>query len=128
MTKIVSLGAGRMGRGIAHVFAFAGYDVEIVDFKERPAAASETLLSESKLEKSVKHSEFLPSAYTGHIRHDHNKHGGGVMIVHRKDLVIDEIELVDPKTPHHDHVVWAKLTVRNTSPIYIREFFRSYKI
>ena len=37
MTKIVSLGAGRMGRGIAHVFAYAGYDVKIVDFKERPA-------------------------------------------------------------------------------------------
>ena len=50
MTKIVSLGAGRMGRGIAHVFAYAGYEVGIVDFKERPAAASETLLSESKLE------------------------------------------------------------------------------
>ena len=34
MTKIVSLGAGRMGRGIAHVFAYAGYEVGIVDFKE----------------------------------------------------------------------------------------------
>ena len=83
------------------------------------------LVSETKLEKSVKHSEFLPSAYTGHIRHDHTKHGGGVMIIHRKDLVIDEIELVDPKTPHHDHVVWAKLTVRNTSPIYIGSYYRS---
>lgn len=50
MTKIISLGAGRMGRGIAHVFAFAGYDVEIVDFKERPAADSEALLCEAKEE------------------------------------------------------------------------------
>jgi 3-hydroxybutyryl-CoA dehydrogenase len=36
--KIVALGAGRMGRGIGHVFAYAGYDVAVVDFKPRPAA------------------------------------------------------------------------------------------
>ena len=48
MTKIVSLGAGRMGRGIAHVFAYAGYDVEIVDSKERPAEESEILLADAK--------------------------------------------------------------------------------
>ncbi len=35
--KIVALGAGRMGRGIGHVFAYAGYRVDIVDFKPRPA-------------------------------------------------------------------------------------------
>jgi len=36
--NIVALGAGRMGRGIAHVFAYAGYRVEVVDFKVRPQA------------------------------------------------------------------------------------------
>ncbi|HEX2567648.1 MAG TPA: 3-hydroxyacyl-CoA dehydrogenase NAD-binding domain-containing protein [Burkholderiales bacterium] len=35
--KIVALGAGRMGRGIGQVFAYAGYDVSVVDFKPRPA-------------------------------------------------------------------------------------------
>ena len=50
MTKVVSLGAGRMGRGIAHVFAYAGYDVEIVDFKERPAGDSQALLTEARIE------------------------------------------------------------------------------
>jgi len=34
-TRIVALGAGRMGRGIGHVFAYAGYRVDIVDFKPR---------------------------------------------------------------------------------------------
>jgi 3-hydroxybutyryl-CoA dehydrogenase len=33
--NIVALGAGRMGRGIGHVFAYAGYRVDIVDFKPR---------------------------------------------------------------------------------------------
>ncbi|HSA89573.1 MAG TPA: 3-hydroxybutyryl-CoA dehydrogenase [Burkholderiales bacterium] len=34
--KIVALGAGRMGRGIAHVFAYAGYRIDVLDFKPRP--------------------------------------------------------------------------------------------
>ena len=33
--RIVALGAGRMGRGIGHVFAYAGYRVDILDFKAR---------------------------------------------------------------------------------------------
>jgi 3-hydroxybutyryl-CoA dehydrogenase len=32
---IASLGAGRMGRGIAHAFAYAGHDVVLVDLKQR---------------------------------------------------------------------------------------------
>lgn len=32
---IAALGAGRMGRGIAHAFAYAGYPVVVVDLKER---------------------------------------------------------------------------------------------
>lgn len=35
--RIAALGAGRMGRGIGHVFAYAGYEVDIIDFKPRPA-------------------------------------------------------------------------------------------
>jgi 3-hydroxybutyryl-CoA dehydrogenase len=33
--KVAALGAGRMGRGIGHVFAYAGFDVEVIDFKAR---------------------------------------------------------------------------------------------
>ena len=36
--RIVAIGAGRMGRGIGHVFAYAGFRVDVVDFKPRPAA------------------------------------------------------------------------------------------
>ncbi len=35
--NIVAVGAGRMGRGMAHVFAYAGYPVTLVDFKARAA-------------------------------------------------------------------------------------------
>ena len=34
--RIACLGAGRMGRGIAVVFAFAGFDVTLFDMKPRP--------------------------------------------------------------------------------------------
>ncbi|MFM9883603.1 MAG: 3-hydroxybutyryl-CoA dehydrogenase [Burkholderiales bacterium] len=35
---VASLGAGRMGRGIAHAFAYAGHDVLLVDLKPRTSA------------------------------------------------------------------------------------------
>lgn len=36
--RIAALGAGRMGRGIGHVFAYAGNQVDVIDFKARDAA------------------------------------------------------------------------------------------
>src|SRR3979411_3347445 len=40
---IACLGAGRMGRGIAVVFAYAGHDVSLVDLKTRDCASFEKL-------------------------------------------------------------------------------------
>lgn len=48
--KIVALGAGRMGRGIGHVFAYAGYGVDIIDFKPRAAAESRALCAAAHAE------------------------------------------------------------------------------
>ena len=48
--KIVALGAGRMGRGIGHVFAYAGYPVDILDFKPRASAESAVLREAAKAE------------------------------------------------------------------------------
>jgi 3-hydroxybutyryl-CoA dehydrogenase len=49
MTKplIGALGAGRMGRGIALVFAYAGHRCTLIDIKPRDAVALETLRSEA---------------------------------------------------------------------------------
>jgi 3-hydroxybutyryl-CoA dehydrogenase len=44
---IVCLGAGRMGRGIAVVFAYAGHPVTIVDFKPRAAEAFSKIAAEA---------------------------------------------------------------------------------
>lgn len=40
---VAALGAGRMGRGIAHVFAYAGHEVWLVDAKPRSTAERDTL-------------------------------------------------------------------------------------
>jgi len=44
---IACLGAGRMGRGIAVVFAYAGHRVALVDFKPRDPAAVEQLSADA---------------------------------------------------------------------------------
>jgi 3-hydroxybutyryl-CoA dehydrogenase len=59
--NIVALGAGRMGRGIAHVFAYAGYRVEVVDFKPRPASEARRL-RESALAEVAGNLAFLQDA------------------------------------------------------------------
>jgi len=50
LPKIVAVGAGRMGRGIAHVFAYAGYPVKLLDVKTRDAAAYSALQKEALAE------------------------------------------------------------------------------
>jgi 3-hydroxybutyryl-CoA dehydrogenase len=41
LALIGTLGAGRMGRGIAHAFAYAGHEVVLIDAKARTAAESD---------------------------------------------------------------------------------------
>ena len=43
---IAAVGAGRMGRGLAHVFAYAGYAVSLVDLKRRDVSIAEAALGE----------------------------------------------------------------------------------
>ncbi len=50
LESIVCLGGGRMGRGIAIVFAYAGHPVQIVDFKPRPEADFCKLRDDAKSE------------------------------------------------------------------------------
>jgi 3-hydroxybutyryl-CoA dehydrogenase len=47
---IGALGAGRMGRGIAHAFAYAGHEVVLIDAKPRDPAAADALRTEAYAE------------------------------------------------------------------------------
>jgi 3-hydroxybutyryl-CoA dehydrogenase len=48
--RIAALGAGRMGRGIAHVFAYAGHPVTLIDIKPRPTDAASLLARDALAE------------------------------------------------------------------------------
>jgi len=48
--RVACLGAGRMGRGIAVVFAYAGHAVTLVDFKARDDAAFAKLADDARAE------------------------------------------------------------------------------
>jgi 3-hydroxybutyryl-CoA dehydrogenase len=47
---IAALGAGRMGRGIAQVFAYAGHEVRLIDMKPRAAVERDRLRTEALAE------------------------------------------------------------------------------
>ena len=47
---VAAIGAGRMGRGIAHVFAYAGYRVTLADLKPRGAGEHDELLGAARRE------------------------------------------------------------------------------
>ncbi len=48
--RIACLGAGRMGRGIAVVFAYAGHEVAVIDFKPRAPDAFAQIAAEAQAE------------------------------------------------------------------------------
>ena len=50
MARFVAVGAGRMGRGIAIAFAYAGHQIVLVDLKPRPAADWDRLQAEARAE------------------------------------------------------------------------------
>ena len=51
------------------------------------------IMTETKIDELVKASEFLPKGYTGDIRKDRCKGGGGVMIATKQEYDIQGIEL-----------------------------------
>lgn len=47
---VACIGAGRMGRGIAHAFAYAGHEVRLIDGKPRDGAALRKLFADAEAE------------------------------------------------------------------------------
>ena len=48
MTRVAVVGAGRMGRGISLAFAYAGYDIDMLDLKARRGAEWDCLSAEAR--------------------------------------------------------------------------------
>ena len=62
--RILAAGAGRMGRGIAHMFAYAGYPVTLLDIKERDGKGFSQLVDSALAEVE---SNLMFLAGLGHI-------------------------------------------------------------
>ena len=63
------------------------------------------LITETKIDKNIQSSDFLPEDYIGNIRKDHTVHGRGVMIAARKGLDITGLEVCE----NTSESVWIKL-------------------
>ena len=64
---ISSIGAGRMGRGLAHVFSYAGHEIRLLDIKERSKASFKEIEAAALVEI---HRTIHLMASLGRIHHD----------------------------------------------------------
>ncbi len=81
---VACIGAGRMGRGIAHAFAYAGHEVRLIDGKPRDAQGQQRLFDETKAEiRSYAAIDRRPRRFRccRHRRH----HGAGIASSLRRD-------------------------------------------
>ena len=78
-------------------------------------------MTETKIDEQVKASEFLPKGYTGDIRKDRCKGGGGVMIATKQEYDIQGIELeanISAKT------VWATISLKDQRKLVVGSYYR----
>ena len=78
------------------------------------------IMCETKIDKHIHSSEFLPKNYTGHILKDRKSGSGGVLIAIKSKYAIDEVEIED----HDCEIIWAKITLHKNSPMFIGSFYR----
>ena len=78
------------------------------------------LLTDTKLDETVKTAEFLPKTYYRVARKDMTFWGGGVMIPLESQYVADEIVL-----KLDGEIVWAKIALTNNYPMYIGIFYNN---
>ena len=83
------------------------------------------IMSETKLDKSVSSSEFLPERFQGHvIRKDRTIHGGGVLIAHRKGLVANPVSCIGIKSDCE--LVMSRVQMsQGQPPLYVGAYYRS---
>ena len=67
------------------------------------------IMTETKIDEQVKASEFLPKGYTGEIRKDRCKGGGGVLIATKQEYDIQRIKL---EANISAETVWATISLK----------------
>ena len=78
------------------------------------------IMTETKIDEHVKASEFLPKGYTGDIRKDRCKGGGGVMIATKQEYDIQGIEL---EANISAETVWATISLKDQRKLVVGSYY-----
>ena len=78
-------------------------------------------MTETKIDEQVKASELLPKGYTGDIRKDRCKGGGGVMIATKQEYDIQGIEL---EANILAETVWATISLKDQCELVVGSYYR----
>ena len=79
------------------------------------------IMTETKIDKQVKASEFLPKGYTGDIRTDRCNGGGGIMIATKQEYDIQGMEL---EANISAETVWATISLINQRKLVVGSYYR----
>ena len=113
MARFAAVGAGRMGRGIAIAFAYAGHRVDLIDLKPRPAADWARLKADAQAEivQSLNGLAQLGAITPAQVesiaaRVDYVDAEGAPAALARAELVFEGV----PETPDAKRDAFAKLS------------------
>ena len=76
------------------------------------------IMTETKIDSSVKYSEFPPPGYQGDIRKDRSQGGGGVMIAMKDTLCATSAEVPDTE----EDMIWAKIETSEGNSAFVTAF------
>ena len=79
------------------------------------------IMTETKIDEQVKASEFLLKGYTGEIRKDRCKGGGGVLIATKQEYDIQRIEL---EANISAETVWATISLKDQRKLVVGSYYR----
>ncbi len=79
------------------------------------------LLCETKIDKTINTSEFLPNHYKGDNRKNRVLGGGGVMIAMKSNIFAEEVEI-----NINAEIVCAAMSLKNHEKIYVGSFYIQY--
>ena len=79
------------------------------------------IMTETKIDEQVKASEFLPKGYTGEIRKDRCKGGGGVLITTKQEYDIQRIEL---EANISAETVWVTISLKDQRKLVVGSYYR----
>ena len=93
---------------------------EIIDYT-KPTV---TCMTETKLDKSVYSSEFMPKNYPNPLRNDRNLDGGGVLNAHVEGTVVTPVHIKGLKKDC-EVIVSRVSTASGEPPLYVMTYYRS---